>query len=473
MRARLFVVFLVPLVGVLLALGGAYAWSAARSVQQEFYAERLGDLSYFVTSARQALRSGNGAVIEGEVERYHELYGARVAVIDRSGTPWVSSGFDSKALDEESSERVFLALSGRRGETPGAVLPWLFTEAVMVEPVFNDGDVIGAVLLSTSMDAPRATITRQWVLLVLVSVASIAAGLLIVNRLASWVLQPLRRVDEAMEEIEKGHMEARIADDTGPPELRRMIRLFNRMAEEIERVVSRQQEFALNASHELRNPLNALLVRVEYLATGLPEDWEGDIEATREEGRRMAQILDALLGLARSGQEGGSFGEVDLAELAERRVAAWSEVAAQKRVFFTVRTGRRMLATTDAIIVESAFDAVVDNAVKYSPSGSRIEVSVEEFDGGSEIVVRDHGPGIDEEELERMTDRFWRGERTRDKPGTGLGLAIASDLLASAGGQLRVETVEPRGLRVTLRFTAGSAGVPVAAGVTGAAGDAR
>ena len=90
-----------------------------------------------------------------------------------------------------------------------------------------------------------------------------------------------------------------------------------------------------------------------------------------------------------------------------------------------------------------------------------------------EIVVRDHGPGIDEEELERMTDRFWRGERTRDKPGTGLGLAIASDLLASAGGQLRVETVEPRGLRVTLRFTAGSAGVPVAAGVTGAAGDAR
>lgn len=75
MRTRLIVVFLVPLVGVLLALGGAYAWSAARSVQQEFYAERLGDLGYFVTSARQALRSGNATVIEGEIDRYHELYG--------------------------------------------------------------------------------------------------------------------------------------------------------------------------------------------------------------------------------------------------------------------------------------------------------------------------------------------------------------------------------------------------------------
>ena len=255
MRTRLVVVFLVPLVGVLLALGGAYAWSAARSVQQEFFAERLGDLSYFVTSARQALRSGNATVIEGEVARYHDLYGARVAIVDRSGTPWVSRGLESNVLDEAATDKVLLALSGRRGETPQAMLPWSFTEAVMVEPVFNDGDVIGAVMLSTSMDAPKDTITRQWVLLAGASVLAIALGLLVVNRLANWVLQPVRRVDEAMEAIEQGHMEARIADDTGPPELRRMIALFNRMAEEIERVVSRQQEFALTASHELRNPL--------------------------------------------------------------------------------------------------------------------------------------------------------------------------------------------------------------------------
>ena len=178
MRTRLIVVFLVPLVGVLLALGGAYAWSAARSVQQEFYAERLGDLGYFVTSARQALRSGNATVIEGEIDRYHELYGARLAVVDRSGTPWVSPGLASNVLDEAAIDKVQLALSGRRGETPQAVLPWLFTEAVMVEPVFDDGDVIGAVMLSTSMDAPRDTITRQWVLLAGASALAIAIGLL-------------------------------------------------------------------------------------------------------------------------------------------------------------------------------------------------------------------------------------------------------------------------------------------------------
>lgn len=449
MRTRLVVVFLVPLVGVLLALGGAYAWSAARSVQQEFYAERLGDLSYFVTSARQALRSGNSTVIDGEVTRYHQLYGAKVAIVDRSGMPWVSQGLPANVLGEQASDQVMLALSGRRGETPQAVLPWLFTEAVMVEPVFDDGDVIGAVVLATSMDAPRETITQQWIVLIGGSVLALGLGILVVHRLASWVLQPVRRVDEAMEAIEQGHMEARIADDTGPPELRRMITLFNRMAEEIERVVSRQQEFALTASHELRNPLNALLLRVETLAVGLGDEMETDIEATREEGRRMTQILDTLLGLARSGGGDSVLATIDLTELVERRVEAWQQVAAQNRVNLELHHSEPVLTFADVIVIESAFDAVIDNALKYAPAGSKIDVTAADFSDHCEVVVRDHGPGIDRADLDKVTERFWRGGGVRDKTGSGLGLAIATDLLASVGGQLRVDAPPSGGLMVT------------------------
>lgn len=449
MRTRLIVVFLVPLVCVLLALGGAYAWSAARSVQQEFFAEGLGDLSYFVTSARQALRSGNASVVEGEVQRYHELYGSTVAIVDRSGTPWVSRGLTSGVLSDTATDQVFLALSGRRGDTPQVVLPWLLTDAVMVEPVFDDGDVIGAVLLSTSMDAPRDTITRQWIVLIGGSILALGLGILVVYRLANWVLQPVRRVDEAMEAIEHGHMEARIADDTGPPELRRMIKLFNRMAEEIERVVSRQQEFALTASHELRNPLNALLLRVESLAMGLGKDWEADIEATRDEGRRMTQILDTLLGLARSGGGGSELASIDLTELVSRRVDAWQQVAEQNRVRLDVQAAGQVLAFADVIVVESAFDAVVDNALKYSHAGSKIDVATAEHSDHCEVVVRDHGPGIDQADIDRMTERFWRGESGKHLAGSGLGLAIASDLLASVGGQLRLDAPPSGGLKVT------------------------
>ena len=87
MRARLFVVFLVPLTFVLLALGGAYAWSATRSIQQEFTHQQLTDLSYFATNARQALRASNPGIVESEIERYAELYDSEVAVLDRTKEP--------------------------------------------------------------------------------------------------------------------------------------------------------------------------------------------------------------------------------------------------------------------------------------------------------------------------------------------------------------------------------------------------
>ena len=111
-----------------------------------------------------------------------------------------------------------------------------------------------------------------------------------------------------------------------------------------------------------------------------------------------------------------------------------------------------MPTLTDAIIVESAFDAVIDNALKYAPPSSKIEVSTEDSAEHSEILVRDHGPGIDAADLERATDRFWRGAGSDQKPGSGLGLAIASDLLASVGGQLRVSAPPSGGLTVTFRF---------------------
>ncbi|MDO8338487.1 MAG: HAMP domain-containing sensor histidine kinase [Microcella sp.] len=457
MRRRLIVVFLVPLVGVLLVLGGAYAWSAARSVQQEQISQLLGDVAYFVTSARQALRSGSPDVVASEAERYYELYGTRVQVIDRSGAPWVDGADDQGVLDEATTAQIQLALAGRRGEVPEPAPPWALSDTIMVEPVIDTGEAIGAVVITASGDVARETILRQWGLLLGGAILATTIGILVVFRLANWVLRPVRRVDRAMEAIERGEVEARIADETGPPELRSMIRIFNRMAGEIERVMSRQQEFALNASHELRNPLNALLVRVEYLATGLDEEWERDVEETREEGRRMTRILDTLLNLARSGERGAAAGEVDVVEIVRGRVDAWTQAAAREGVDLVACSAEPVLAITDRTILESALDAVIDNAVKFSPASTRVEVSVSDTGEGCEIIVRDHGPGVEDDELAHLAERFWRSPRNRSTPGSGLGLAIATDLLHSIGGRLRVESPEGGGLAVHLRLTGGEA----------------
>lgn len=352
MRRRLIIVFLVPLVAILAALGGAAGWSAAHGVQQAFYTQQLGDLGYFATSARQALRSGSAAVIDAEVMRFREVYGIEVTVFDLGGSVWAAGEQDPAVLPEEDAERVRLALSGRRAEQPTVVFPWTVTDAALAEPVFDDGDVIGAVLVTGDVEAPRAAILQQFLLISAIALVLIALGVLLVFRLARWVLSPVRRLDEAMVAIERGEMDARVAADDGPPELRRMAQVFNGMADEIERVMTRQQEFALNASHELRNPLNALLLRVEHLATGLGTQWQHDVEETREEGRRMTRILETLLGLARGGRGDSAISAVDLATLAARRLDAWRDVAAQRGVGLRATGDSSVMSVTDRTIVE-------------------------------------------------------------------------------------------------------------------------
>lgn len=450
MRRRLIIVFLVPLVAILAALGGAAGWSAARSVQQSFYTQQLGDLGYFVTSARQALRSGSAAVIDAEVERFQEVYGIDVTVFDLGGGVWASDDADAAVLPEEDAERVRLALSGRRAEQPVTVFPWTVADTALAEPVFDDGDVIGAVMVAGDVDAPRSAILQQILLISAIALVLIALGVLLVFRLAQWVLSPVRRLDEAMVAIERGEMDARVQEDAGPPELRRMAQVFNGMADEIERVMTRQQEFALNASHELRNPLNALLLRVEHLATGLGREWHDDVEETREEGRRMTRILETLLGLARGGRGDSAISAVDLATLSARRLDAWRDVASARGITLLSTGERSVMSVTDRTIVESALDAVIDNAVKYSPDGGRIEVGALREGQVCRITVRDHGPGLTAEQAAAATDRFWRSAETGDTPGSGLGLAIASDLLATVGGELSVASADGGGLTVAL-----------------------
>lgn len=458
-------VFLVPMTIVLVVLGGAYGWSAARSIQQQVSTQLLSDLSYFTTGASQALRAGDPAMIETELRRYGVLYDAQVVVYDRSGTMW-ASGARVPALTEDAAEQVSLALSGRRAEPVADVLPWSQGDTVIVEPVFDDGSVIGAVRIAASTEAPRRAILTQWGALIAVSALIIAGLVWAVYRLASWVLKPLHRVDSAMAAIEHGEMGARIDDETGPPEVRRMVRMFNQMAEEIERVMTRQQEFVMNASHELRNPLGALLMRVEYLATGLDEGWIDDVEHAREEGRRMTRILDTLLNVARDGKSDSSFVAVDLAELVESRATAWRERAAEGWVVIHTGSEPDVLSVTDRMAIESALDAVIDNALKFAPHGSTVDLAVASRDGGHTISVRDRGRGLEPEQLEQATGRFWRSPQDQNVPGSGLGLAIASDLLEALGGSIELASPTGDGLEVTLVLPATDA-VGEAAASTG------
>lgn len=151
----------------------------------------------------------------------------------------------------------------------------------------------------------------------------------------------------------------------------------------------------------------------------------------------MTRILETLLGLARGGRGDSTVSAVDLATLAARRREAWRDVAAQRGVGLRSTGVSSVMSVTDRTIVESALDAVIDNAVKFSPEGAHIEIGARREGSVCRITVRDHGPGLTDEQAAAATDRFWRNADTGDTPGSGLGLAIASDLLETIGESWR------------------------------------
>lgn len=446
MRARLVVIFTIPGVLLFLLLGAAYAASVARSKQQEMYLDRLSDAGYLAVTARQSLTAEDPSIVAGELERYEDVYGIGAAVLNQSGETWATNGLDVESVDERLT-----ALAGRRSGLSESFLPWQVDPLVVAEPVFEGGDLIGAVVTASDTERLTRGVWLQWGTLLGGGVVALALAIVIASRLASWVLRPVRAVDTAMAEIGRGQLAARIPESTGPPELQQVIARFNQMAEKVEHLMHKQQEFVSNASHELRNPLNALLLRVEGLALALPDDEAPEIEHVRAEGQRMARIVDALLMLARDEDMAAGTEPVEVAALVARRVQSWKSIAAEKDVELRLTGTDQAWGRVDEIVLESAFDAVTDNAVKFSPASSTVEVSVAESDGVVEVGVRDHGPGLSQDEIGRVTDRFWRSPEHSRIRGSGLGLAIASELLDSCGGELVVSRPEDGGLLVTLR----------------------
>jgi signal transduction histidine kinase len=255
-------------------------------------------------------------------------------------------------------------------------------------------------------------------------------------------------LDATTHAIASGRLKSRVAAAGGPPELRRLAHSFNEMADNVEDVLEQQRAFVADASHQLRNPLAALLLRIELLALELPEGNQ-EIAAVRTEGKRLAQVLDDLLDLALAEHVEADLRLSDIGELAAERVASWSPLADDKGVTL-VGDCPATTAWADPVALSSALDAVIDNALKFTPAGEEVRVEVASNGAFSTVVVSDRGPGLGDEELERVGDRFWRSTAHQNIKGSGLGLSISRALLAAGGGSISYGRHEPHGLQVTV-----------------------
>lgn len=444
---------------VLLALGIPLAASVAAAQQQKVVVDRIDDTARFAALAQYVTEVPGGSrptakderkeTLNNELASYYEVYGIRAGVYYRTDTPMAQAPADwFLPQTGEVREAFGEALLSRRSHDPQQVWPWDRRQLVVASPVIRDGDVVAVVVTDSPTGAMRSRILHGWMV---IAVGEFAAMLLAVGaalRLTGWVLRPVRILDATTHDIATGRLKSRVAAAGGPPELRRLARSFNEMADNVEDVLEQQRAFVADASHQLRNPLAALLLRIELLALELPEGNE-EIASVQTEGKRLAQVLDDLLDLALAEHAEADLTLTDIGALTAERVEAWSPTATAKGVRL-VGDCPPTTAWADPITLSSALDAVIDNAVKFTPEDQSVEVSVASNGETSTVVVTDNGPGLTEDELGRVGDRFWRSGRHQNVKGSGLGLSISRVLLEAGGGAIAYDHHEPHGLRVTV-----------------------
>jgi signal transduction histidine kinase len=435
----------------------ATATAGATELQFE---DRLADTVRFAALAQRPVVDADPASLQPEMRRYDEVYGVGVALVDRAGRVLVASraGLDPHA-DERLGDRVSVALAGRRSEPPRMRLPWQSAPMPLAEPVLVDGEVRAAVLTVS----PTTTLCRHvllvWAGLFGAGLLALALAALVALPLVRWIMRPVQRLDSGLARVAAGVLSGEpaepVADGRGPSELRRLSTSFDQMAATVTQALATQRAFVADASHQLRNPLTALRLRLHNLDGQVSPAAAEEHEAALEEADRLGEVLDGLLALARAERAPAAAEEVALDEAVEDRLDAWRVLAEAGglELCHTGRSGLRVRVPPGT--VPTVLDAVLDNAIKFSPPGGEISVhTVRDGDGRVLLAVRDHGPGLTAEELERATDRFWRSPAQSNVEGSGLGLAIARTTAGRAGGELGLERPEGGGLRVCVRLPA-------------------
>jgi signal transduction histidine kinase len=211
------------------------------------------------------------------------------------------------------------------------------------------------------------------------------------------------------------------------------------------------RNFLMSVSHELRTPLTAIRGHVAALQEGVIDDpamRDASLGVIGEEAVRLERLVGDVLDLAKLNAHRFTVlqEEVDLEQLSERAYAAFGEEARRRNIDYRLDVRARPVILTDGDRVLQIIVNLLSNAFRWTPAGGRIEVELSAENGSIEVAVADTGPGITEEERERIFRPFW----SRDGGGTGLGLAIARELALALGGEIRLASEPGRGSRFVL-----------------------
>ena len=325
-------------------------------------------------------------------------------------------------------------------------------------PITEDGKVIG-ILVPMRMPfegKPREVEFIERINLTLFYGALIGAviALLLGTFLSRTLTRPIRELTQATHAVSEGDLSQQVPVRSSD-ELGELAKAFNKMSAELSRSVNVRRQMTADIAHELRTPLSLILGHAEAVHDGVLQPTRENFEIIREEAVRLEQLVNDLrtLSLADAGELVINLQPVEPARLVQE-VASLYRYQTQKKNISLELDLASPLSTLEADPgrMTQVLTNILDNALRHTPEGGAIVLSARQRDEQIEITIQDSGPGLPREELERIFERFYRTDssRQREDGGSGLGLAIAKSIVQAHGGQVSAESEAGRGLKVII-----------------------
>jgi two-component system OmpR family sensor kinase len=365
-------------------------------------------------------------------------------------------------------ERIVVRFLGESGAEARAVqegrplIPVRVPDGVQTVPI---GDESWRIFAMTNDDGMRVAVAQQTTVRDAVAVRSalrslvpfallVPALVLLVRFLIRKLFRPMRRL--AVETRQRSGDDVSQLDSAGlPDEVQPFVAEINRLLMRVERAMQAQRRFVADAAHELRSPLTAMSLQAERLAAAdMPGEARRRMLALTDGLQRTRIMLDQLLALARSQQGGeGAASHVSLQQTIRLVIEDLYPLAEERGIDLGVVGVEDAAVAVQPLDLRMLVKNLVDNAIRYSPRDGRVDVLVQPGEGVVDFIVDDTGPGIPEDERDRVFDAFYRVLGNGQDGGSGLGLAIVKAVADKAGATVTLgKTVEQHGLRVAVRF---------------------
>ncbi|MBI3242001.1 MAG: HAMP domain-containing histidine kinase [Chloroflexi bacterium] len=453
LRSRLIASYILIVVVCLLLVGISLLFF----IRSNSIVERI-DVSHLTEVARTALRPNTlpAGISVDELNRLATDVAAanevRVMFVDESGRVAVDSAVLSNEVPAGDIPQVELRPNAQRGVVRDAAnQTWIYISRPAGPPGWQG-------VLALQRTTPLQFL-RENFLTPLVQAAAVGVVLSVIMALliAQWVATPLQKASAAAAAITHGKFDQPVPV-SGPTEVRSLAKSFNEMTARVNASLQARRDFVANVSHELKTPLTSIQGFSQAILDGAAADPEAVRRAAtiiNDEADRMRRSVEGLLDLARldAGQSALHREPTDLATVLTSMTEKLSLRAAEKKIVLRAQIDPLPSMVADPDRLAQVFANLLDNALKYTPSGGTVTLTAKLEAGWATVAVTDTGSGIPVEDLPHIFERFYRVEKSKAAGrGYGLGLAITKEIVQAHGGAISAESVSGLGTKFTVRL---------------------